>query len=679
MIEAMSVSGARGALARVTRRELIAPAIEYVGVLLIMAFSVTVLGIAYADGVVYWASQPVVLVAQTAAVLAAVGTGVILQLREVKGPGHWIVATGYSLALYTALQALSYALVYWGGLGDATITQVVVSLGATWWVVVLSFAQLGALAVGHYIRGVRRHRYQVFQIVYVSLVMVLFIPQGMTVYPFESVTVFLGDSLGRLEFLQFVAPILSWAWMAMLPIVPILLFWGIRKAPPGRRRPLAVAAAASVLPMTVVLICELLWLAFTPAGMSEPTGEIVLISSHALGTGLSAVVLGYALGYAHRRTPMSDRTVEFFLSAAASVLLLILAVSISIVLSLVLGAGAVFVVATITTVVAITFMSLRRRAVDAVLAHVDPYRFRARAFLTDSADRARTQPALTARDALRAALRDPDAELLLRADDRWASVEGEDADPAGAIAVPESGEPVAAVRTSAEAEGVYAACSVLRELLDRAALATSLRAQAKRLGEERERSASAAAQERRRLERNLHDGVQGRLLALALQLRQAESEDPNARLVFGEAVDSLRSAIDELRTLASGSMPERLTTGGLSSALADFCGRIPLPVTLEVTSARFRPDVEEVAYYVVSEALTNAVKHGHADAISVTVADKGGVLAIEVADDGSGGADPRAGSGLRGLGERVRAAGGQLLVSELHPHGTRVEVSLPCE
>jgi signal transduction histidine kinase len=201
------------------------------------------------------------------------------------------------------------------------------------------------------------------------------------------------------------------------------------------------------------------------------------------------------------------------------------------------------------------------------------------------------------------------------------------------------------------------------------------------LQDSRARIIAAADAERRRLERDLHDGAQQRLVALSMSLglarrRMARGED--ARSLVESADDELRSAIAELRDLARGIHPAVLTDRGLAAALHDLANRAPIPVELAEPPAERLPDaVEAAAYFTVSEALTNIAKHAQAESATVEVREQGEVLVIEVADDGVGGAGDGDGSGLRGLTDRLAALGGELSVVSPPGGGTRLTARIP--
>jgi PAS domain S-box-containing protein len=196
----------------------------------------------------------------------------------------------------------------------------------------------------------------------------------------------------------------------------------------------------------------------------------------------------------------------------------------------------------------------------------------------------------------------------------------------------------------------------------------------------RTRIVAAGDEERRRLERNLHDGAQQRLVALSLALRLAQAKvatDPaGADEILAGASDELAQALEELRELARGIHPAVLTDRGLRAALDGLAARTPLPVEVSVPDERFPEPIEAAVYYVVSEAITNVVKHAEATAIDVRVASAGRSLVLAVADDGIGGADA-SGSGLRGLADRIAVLDGTLSVVGPTGGGTRIVAEIP--
>jgi signal transduction histidine kinase len=202
------------------------------------------------------------------------------------------------------------------------------------------------------------------------------------------------------------------------------------------------------------------------------------------------------------------------------------------------------------------------------------------------------------------------------------------------------------------------------------------------LQESRARIATSADETRRRIERDLHDGAQQRLVSLALQLRAAQAAVPPELGEISAELDrvttGLTDALDELREYARGIHPALLTDHGLGPALRTLARRCPLPVDLDMrTNGRLPEPVEVCAYYVISEALTNAAKHANASRIAVGVEAVTGVLRLSVRDDGTGGADFTHGTGLIGLKDRVEALGGQISLNSPPGAGTTLHVEFP--
>jgi signal transduction histidine kinase len=215
-------------------------------------------------------------------------------------------------------------------------------------------------------------------------------------------------------------------------------------------------------------------------------------------------------------------------------------------------------------------------------------------------------------------------------------------------------------------------------------MAESLHRSLAELTASRARIVAAADQTRRQIERNLHDGIQQRLVSLTLNLRAVEArvppELPELRADMGEVVGGLVSALEDLRETSRGIHPAILSEGGLGPALKTLARRSAIPVELDVEIAhRISEPVEVAAYYVAAEALTNAAKHAHASVARVEAGIRDGRLHLSVRDDGVGGADPARGSGLIGLKDRVEAIGGSLDITSPSRQGTLLHVELPVE
>jgi PAS domain S-box-containing protein len=215
-------------------------------------------------------------------------------------------------------------------------------------------------------------------------------------------------------------------------------------------------------------------------------------------------------------------------------------------------------------------------------------------------------------------------------------------------------------------------------------LYAELHARLEELAASRARIVTAGDVERRRLERNLHDGAQQRLVALSLSLRVAlgklDSDPAAAREALADAGDELALALEELRELARGLHPAVLSDRGLRAAVETLAGRAPVPVEIaEIPDGRLPEPVEAAAYYLIAEALTNVTKYADASTARVRVALNDASVVVEVSDDGVGGADPASGSGLRGLADRVEALGGSLDVVSPAGAGTSLRAEIPTQ
>jgi PAS domain S-box-containing protein len=212
---------------------------------------------------------------------------------------------------------------------------------------------------------------------------------------------------------------------------------------------------------------------------------------------------------------------------------------------------------------------------------------------------------------------------------------------------------------------------------------TDRKRQEEALRASRARIVKAGDEARRRLERNLHDGAQQRLVALSLSLRLAQSRvgtDPDgAHAVLEAAREELAAALDELRELARGIHPAVLTDRGLTAALEALASRLPIPVEIQTPDVELPQPVEAAAYYVVAEALANVIKYARASVVTVRVTCDENSTRVEVADDGVGGADAATGSGLSGLSDRVAALEGMLSVASPPMGGTRIVAEIPLE
>jgi signal transduction histidine kinase len=224
---------------------------------------------------------------------------------------------------------------------------------------------------------------------------------------------------------------------------------------------------------------------------------------------------------------------------------------------------------------------------------------------------------------------------------------------------------------------VEAVASMARLALENERLAAQVRAQLEEVRASRARIVEAGDAERRRIERDLHDGAQQRLVALAMRLDQAREGTAGAAALIDSTTAELLTAIKEVRDLAHGLHPTILTESGLAAAVDALAERTPFPVTASVTEDRFPTEVEAAAYYVIAEGLTNIARYADATEARVDVMAFDGRLQVTVADNGRGGADPTAGSGLRGLADRLAAVGGEFKVASSPGAGTTLTARVP--
>jgi signal transduction histidine kinase len=295
------------------------------------------------------------------------------------------------------------------------------------------------------------------------------------------------------------------------------------------------------------------------------------------------------------------------------------------------------------------------------------------------------------RQALARAIGDPTLELALWLPERgvWADEQGREiALPTGrGRAVTMVGDELAAMIHDPvlldQPSLLEAAGSAAGFALENERLQAELRAQLLELRESRARIVRAGDEERRRLERDLHDGAQQRLLGIGMALQLLRSSvDGNQRAteLLDETEPEVQAALRELRELARGIHPAVLTDQGLAAAVRTLADRAPIPVEVHTGSTRLPPHVETAAYFVVAEALANVAKYAQASRSWVTIERRDGQAVVEVRDDGLGGADVNgSGSGLRGLADRVGALDGRLLVDSRPGAGTKLTAEIPCE
>ena len=416
---------------------------------------------------------------------------------------------------------------------------------------------------------------------------------------------------------------------------------------------------------------------------------LLLLMEAAVAVSVGVAVFRYRL-YAIEQ--IVNRTLVY---ATLTFLLLLTYIGITVGLGVLVGGDSPFVVAVATLAVALAFRPLRSRIQDLVDRRYRRARYegvrRVRAFEDEVRDGRRAPEEIGS--VLADALGDPLAELFF-----WLPETGSYADANGELAaeLPSDERARREIRREEVQTGTLLHDPTLlerRDLLNGVLAAAALSIEMARLSVEvrlqlaevqasRRRVIEAGYEERRRLERDLHDGAQQRLVSLGVRLRRLQLTLPREAQILSPALDQIvgevGAAIADLRQIAAGVRPARLDDG-LAAALRALARSSPVPVDVDAPADRVAASVEAAAYYVACEALTNAVKHGSASKVAMHAVRNNGTLHVTIADDGVGGAVVRRGSGLAGLRDRVAAHGGTFQLVSPRGGGTRVEVAIPCE
>ncbi len=437
-----------------------------------------------------------------------------------------------------------------------------------------------------------------------------------------------------------------------------------------------------MIPLGVVWF--LVWsLAVTEAGAGEAVVAVLLGMEAAVAIAVGVAVTRYRLYEIDR---LINRTVVY---GVVTALLGLVYALVSILGGVAVGRGSTWVTALAVIVVAAAFGPLRSRAQAVVDWRFDRARYeglrRVRAFVDDVRE-GRREPEEVG--TWSRGLRDPSDKLLFRLPgaNAYAAAAGTPTETRSSNGarniVARDGDSLSTALKHAFLARQHRALRASVVAIEIARLRVEVRLQLAEVEESRAKVVRAGYEERRRLERDLHDGAQQRLVTLGIVLRRMQRSLPREAQILGpalgSAVDEVGQAIEDLRTIAAGVRPPRLDEG-LAAALADLVRAAPVSVDLEATDARLPEEVEAAAYFVVCEAVTNAVKHGSPSRVRVEAIVADGGLKLVVVDDGSGGATIGHGSGLVGLADRVEAQGGTLLIHSPVGAGTRIEVEIPCE
>lgn len=489
---------------------------------------------------------------------------------------------------------------------------------------------------------------------------------------------------------------LGWVWAVFWAGILATLFAGAaamilrlrRSSGIERLQVMWLAWSAVLIPLGLVLCGVSLWV-LGETLVDWIVFPLLLLMQAAIAASVGIAVFRYRL-YSIER--IVNRTVVY---ATLTLLLLGIYAAVTVGLGVLVGRGSTWVAALATLVVALAFRPLRARIQDLVDRRYRRARYEGvrlvRSFEDEVRDGRRAPEEIGG--VLAEALGDPLAELRF-----WLPRDGAYADGTGETTaeLPDDARVRRAVvhddtRTAVLLhdpallerpdllDGVLAAAALSIEM---ARLRVELRIQLAEVEASRTRIVEAGYEERRRLERDLHDGAQQRLVSLGVQLRRLQLGLPREARILSPAldriVDELGATIADLRQIAAGVRPARLDDG-LAAALRDLARSSPVPVDVEAPGERVAASVEAAAYFVACEALTNAVKHASPSRVAVRAARENGALVVSVADDGVGGAVVRRGSGLAGLRDRVAAHGGTFAIASPRGGGTRVEVAIPCE
>jgi signal transduction histidine kinase len=627
-------------------------------------------------------------VAGAAFLILALAYGTVGAVITSRLPGHRIGWLFSLIGLLTALNCLAYAYAEYGLFAvDLPLAMVAQRVwGISEWLAPLLAVSLLLLPDGR----LPSRRWRPVAVMAVAAIILLpvsrLLTPGALEDPFGSEDNPVGIPGTRDAFiaLDMVAWVLTWLLM-VLAVAAVCV--RLRRSEGMERQQLKLLLWVTVAVGAVIVFDMGTWFIWPEGHLQERMAVM----------GVAFAAIPVAAGFAILRYRLYDIDIVInraLVYAALTVVLAAVYAAVTLLLGMALGSGSAPATAAATLAAAAAFRPVRARLQHAVDRRFNRARFdavhRMASFLEDV--RAGRAVPEDVESVLRAVLDDPRLELRVRLPEsgryvtaRGVPEEGDPDDRRTRVPIERAGTVIGAVLHDPSAQERP---DLLRRVVEAAGLAieivrlrVELRRQLDEVAASRRRIVAAGDAERRRIERNLHDGAQQRLVSIGLALRHAQHElGPDSRVgdTLEAAVAEITVAIEELRELARGLRPSQLDAG-LGPALEELAGRVRLPVAVDVTRERLPEGVEAAAYFIACEGLTNAAKHANASRVTLSAQRRNGTLVVSVADDGVGGAAPDGHSGLSGLADRVGAHGGTLRIESERGSGTRLTAELPCE
>ena len=630
-------------------------------------------------------------VAGAAFLVLALAYGTVGAIIASRLPGHRIGWLFSLIGLLSALNMLSYA---YAEYGLYAVDQSLARTAALVWSALELIAPLLVLSLLLLPDGrlpSRRWRLPVAM----SLIAVVVLPASRLLMPgpledpFGRVSNPLGipGARGALLALDMTAWIVAWIAL-ILGVMAVRLRLRMSQGVERQQLKWVLAVTAGV---GVVVVLDMATWFFWPEGHLQVRMAVLGLAFTAIPAAAGVAILRYRL---YDIDVVINRALVY---GALTVLLAATYVTVTLLLGTALGSGSAPATAAATLAVSIAFRPLRARLQDAVdrrfsRADYDAVQ-RITSFLEDV--RAGRTPPEDVQAVLREVLGDPRLELrfLLPETDSYVDARGVPVthDPGDRRERTPIDRASTSIGEVLHDPSTHQRPDVLQRMVETAGLAieivrlrVELRRQLDEVAASRRRIVAAGDEERRRIERNLHDGAQQRLVSIGLALRHAQHElgaggqGTGAGATLEAALAEIAVSIQELRELAQGLRPSQLDAG-LGPALEELASRVPLQVAVHASRERFPLGVEAAAYFIACEALTNAAKHAQASRVSLSAQRRNGSLVVCVDDDGVGGASPARGTGLSGLADRVGAHGGTLRIDSERGCGTRLIAELPCE